>query len=337
MKAKLSELTIKGIILRIIRRVNLFDSVSQKIMFHMVTNQAWRETLNKFYSELNFDEKSVFHTIFYKTFKHDKVNTLEGIWIVQFLNSQIKLPFRKEKSWLDWENAISIAGHDVDVKQTYETLLKSKYRPAVFFDVGANYGTHSLLFLAQGVKTVSFEPNPICKKEFDEFCRLNNLSGRMESVAVGEQNGLVDFWFPEKETWFGTILETTKDNLQRFDLQKLQVPLISLDDYVARSKLSPDLIKIDTEGNEISVIKGTAETIKTAKPLIIFESNQLSNKEELWKVFETMDYIVCTLPLLSQKQIIPLTLEEFKIVSDFNFLALPKNHQFLSDASNFQS
>ena len=33
-------------------------------------------------------------------------------------------------------------------------------KPKIFFDVGANYGTHSFIFQSQGVKAYSFEPNP---------------------------------------------------------------------------------------------------------------------------------------------------------------------------------
>lgn len=330
MKDKISELTTKGIILRIIRKVNLLDAVFQEIMSRMVASQNWREKLNKFYNKLNYDEKDIFHSIFYRTFEGKK-NTLEGFWIIQFLNSQIKLPFRKESSWLDWVNAVSIVGHDVDVKQTYEMLLESRYRPSVFFDVGANYGTHSLLFLAQGVTTISFEPNPICKEQFNQFCQLNNFSAQMKTVAVGDRNGTVDLWFPENATWLGTIVETTKNSLQELNLEKLQVPLISLDSYTIKSGLYPDLIKIDTEGNEISVIKGATETIKTAKPIIIFECNELNNKTDLWNAFDILDYTICTLPSLPKKQISPLNLKEFISKNNSNFIALTKNHSILSE------
>jgi FkbM family methyltransferase len=332
MKAKLSELTTKGIILRIIRRLSLLDSISQEAMFKLVTNQKWREKLNKFYNKLNADEKSCFHTIFHKTFKNEKINSLEGIWTTQFLNQELRMPLRKEKSWLDWENAISIVGHDIDVKQTYETLIKSKYRPTVFFDVGANYGTHSLLFLSQGIKAIAFEPNPVCKQEFEKFCELNNLAGQMESVAVGEKNGTVDFWFPEKATWLGTILESTKENLKEFELQKITVPLISLDNYTHEFSFFPDLIKIDTEGNEVSVIKGASRTIERTKPFIIFESNQLSNKEELWEIFQAINYTICKLPLLDIKHVIPFSFEKFIADDAFNYIALCNKHPILGSS-----
>ncbi len=327
----MSELTTKGIILRIIRRVKLFDSVSQRIMVRLVTNRNWRGKLNKFHNRLNLDEKGVFHNIFYKTFKGKKLNPLEGFWSAEFLNTQIKLPFKKESSWLDWENAISIIGHDTDVKQTYETLLESKYRSSVFFDVGANYGTHSLLFLAQGVTTISFEPNLICKEKFNQFCQINNPSGQMESVAVGEREGTVDFWVPEKATWLGTIVESTKNGLQEFDLEKFQVPLISLDSYTAKNELFPDLIKIDTEGNELSVINGATKTITKSKPIIIFECNHLSSKTDLWITFDVLGYALCSLPLLPQNHVSVLSLEDFLSADNFNYIALTKEHSIFAE------
>ena len=43
---------------------------------------------------------------------------------------------------------------------------------------------------------------------------------------------------------------------------------ISLDQYVAEKKISPDIIKIDVEGAEISVLAGARKTIKKFRPLI---------------------------------------------------------------------
>jgi FkbM family methyltransferase len=331
MKIKITELTPKGTILRIIRKLSVLDRLSQSLMTTLATNQNWCKKLNESYNKLSFDEKNVFHSIFYKTFRDDKLNAPEGIWTVIFLGKKIKLPLRKESAWLDWENAVSIVGHDTDVKITYETLLKSENPPATFFDVGANYGTHSLLFLTQGVTTISFEPNPACKEQFEIFCQLNELDGKLENVAVGNGEGTVDFWFPEKATWFGTILENSKDNFSHLpDLKKMQVPLITLDSYVKKSGISPDLIKIDTEGNEVNVIKGAVETITKAKPLIIFECNILNDKNQLWKIFEELDYSICTLPLLQNSQPTALNQSEFLSHEGFNLIAVPNSHSIFS-------
>lgn len=331
---KISRLSPTDIFVKVVRRIKPLDAVAQRVIRRMVTKSTEREKLNTYYQTLDYAGKNSFHQMFHRAFSNGTPNPLEGEWKINFLGSCIKLPFREKTSWLDWENAISILGHDVDVKRTYETLLKSKYRPTVFFDIGANYGTHSLLFISQGIKTVSFEPNPSCKKEFDEFCRLNEFSGQMENVAVSNEEGTVDFWFPEKETWLGTISESTKEGLRSDDLQKLRVPLITIDSYSTKSGLQPDLIKIDTEGNEVNVIEGATETIKKAKPLIIFECNDLSNRRDLQQTFNALNYQICLLPLLLNKPMISLNSDEFAIDDAHNYIAVPQAHSVLEQPTD---
>ncbi|CAA9891487.1 conserved hypothetical protein [Candidatus Methylobacter favarea] len=76
------------------------------------------------------------------------------------------MPLTSERFWLDWDTAVSITGHDIEIKQTYEALIGSSEPPELFIDIGANYGTHSLLFLVHQIKTITFEPNASCHDFF---------------------------------------------------------------------------------------------------------------------------------------------------------------------------
>jgi hypothetical protein len=73
----------------------------------------------------------------------------DGLWRLRFAGTQIVLPLRRESFWLDWGFALGVLGHDAEVKRTYEMLLLSD-RPDLFIDIGANYGTHSMLMAAAG-------------------------------------------------------------------------------------------------------------------------------------------------------------------------------------------
>jgi FkbM family methyltransferase len=317
----------KEFLLRSIRRLIFLNQPFQSLIRFMVARENLRKKLNKFYNRLNEDEKAVFHNLTSKAFTDGNREISDGVWVVEFLGKQIRLPLRNDKLWLDWDNAVSIVGHDPDVKSTYELLIKSDHAPRRFFDVGANYGTHTLLFLSQGIEAVAFEPNPACKKEFEEFCRLNKIDGKMEAVAIGAENKTVDFWFPKRETWLGTLVDTTKDFLsQNYDLEKIKVSLITMDEYTQKTGLNPDLIKIDTEGNELSVIRGAVNTITSHRPLIIFEANHLSNRKELWEVFKELKYTIAALPLESLQDFKTIPIEKFLVSKSNNFIALPNKH-----------
>src|SRR3954453_3735677 len=110
-----------------------------------------RRILNHYYGLLGDPAKSRFHARYAKIFRdQDGGRLAPGDWIVHFSDKVIRLPLRSSSLWLDWDSAISIVGHDIEIKQTYAELVKSDERPALFLDVGANYGTHSILLLSAG-------------------------------------------------------------------------------------------------------------------------------------------------------------------------------------------
>lgn len=333
MNVKLSSLTFTGIVLRIIRKIGILTHLSRKLVILLVDHPNWRNKMNRYYNKLNFDEKSVFHTIFYNIFRNGEEVKEGSYWNFVFLDKNIKLPLRKNMIWLDWEHVISFLGHNIEVKETYQTLMTSKKPPGIFFDIGANYGLHSLLFLSQGIFTVSFEPNPLCEKEFNEYCKINNYKGKMETVAVGDREKIAELWFPEKETWLGTIDENTKKEsyLLSKELKKLEVPIITIDNYVERNQIYPDLLKIDAEGYELKIISGAEQTIKRANPLIIFECNALNNKKEIWDQFLKLDYIISTLPLIKSKRAEILSFPDFVASKSINFIAIPGSHALLKN------
>lgn len=324
MRAKLSSLTLTGVILRIIRKSGFLSNASRNILRSIASRNNFRKILNKLYNKLNYDERSVFHTIFYNIFRNDEEIKEDGYWNFWFSGKIIKLPIRKNMIWLDWEHIVSFLGHNIEVKETYETFIRSG-NIKVFFDIGANYGLHSLLFLSQNIETISFEPNPACKIQFNEYCRINNFEGRMETVAIGEVEKKAELWFPEKETWLGTVDENTKKEnyLLSKNLTKIIVPMINIDQFVNEQKIYPDLIKIDAEGYEYKIILGAIETIKTKLPIIIFECNALNSKNDLWKIFKRLHYDISSLPVSNISSLNILDQENFLSHKDINFIAIP--------------
>ncbi|MEO6613348.1 MAG: FkbM family methyltransferase [Chitinophagaceae bacterium] len=317
-------MTITAFYLRIIRRVGFLNKYAQSVIRKKVMGVKSREKLNKWYNKRNIDEKVVFQNIFCKIFRNTNTTIEDGLWTVNFMGKEIVLPLKKESSWLDWDNAVSIVAHDPDVKITYENLLSRDKKIKTFFDIGANYGTHSMLFLSQGIRTISFEPNPGLKIQFENLCQLNNLAGNMESYAIGDTKGAVNLFFPTDATWLGTIVNSEVDFLKgSHELQKIEVPLITLDEYVQTHKIQPDLIKIDTEGNEINVLRGATEVIKNGHPLIVFESNSPKGRKEIWTFFNECKYKVYDLPFGNSSQL-PLPGEEFFNSQKFNFIAVPE-------------
>lgn len=322
-------MTITAFVLRVIRRIGILNRFSQSIIRRKVAKEGSRKSLNRWYNRRNSDEQAVFQNLYCKIFTKEKKKIADGTWLVKFKGKELILPLRDAYSWLDWDNAISIVAHDPDVKTTYVNLLANNPEIRTFFDVGANYGTHSLLFLCHGIKVISFEPNTGLKKQFDLFCELNNVRGNMENYAIGDKTGTVDFWYPENASWLGTIVTEAADSLKgHHNLEKLTVPLITLDGYTEEKGIQPDLIKIDTEGNEINVLRGATKLIDNRKPLIIFESNSRQGREVLWDFFLEKGYTLHDLPYGSGVDK-TLSMESFITSASFNFIAVPGDYSKL--------
>jgi FkbM family methyltransferase len=263
----------------------------------MAARRSSRQCLNLLYSALSRREKARFHALCNALFADGGAQLEDGSWIVKFAGKRLVLPLTAEGGWQEWDAAVAILGHDLEIKTTYANLLRWR-RPQLFFDVGANYGLHSLLFLVHGIRTVSFEPNANCHAYLRRVCELNNLVCNIQPVALSDVEGFTELWFPEKQTWMGTTDAHVRESLGKdFGLCSLEVEQTTIDNFVARHGCRPDLIKIDTEGSELPVLKGSRETLGSIRPLVIFESWP-EGRDGLFRMFEEVDYRISQLPLL---------------------------------------
>jgi len=246
-----------------------------------------------------------------------------GEWTIKFLDSKIILPLRSEYAWLDWDNAVSILGHDLEIKQTYAALLTSSQRPDCFMDVGANYGMHSMLFMSAGIAVVAFEPNPSCAACFKAIRDFNGFSGRLESVAVGNRIGTTELVYPERETWLGSVSSDVVSSLkERGNVKVQETQIKKLDDYFDDIPGGNIVIKIDVEGLELDVLQGASRILSTHSPRIIFESNDRSIRPDLCKTFEKYNYGIYSLPWWPSTTAKQLRAEEFFSNAAHNFIAI---------------
>jgi len=298
--------------------------LKQAIVLLISSNNFSRSRLNAYYRRLSASDRSAFRTKYAKIFRKFGFPAQSGAWHIEFLGKELKIALNADRMWLDWDTAVSVIGHDIEVKQTYEEILRSAERPSIFFDVGANYGTHSLLMASQGVKTYAFEPNSRCIRIGQEMLDDNGLAADWHHTAVGSQHGTVCLTYSERDTWNGSVSAATDDPYcEKNESAKEIVNLQCLDDYVDALGACRLLVKIDVEGFELDVIKGSERLLDTVKPLIVFESNLESDRSPVYEALRDRSYAIFDLPWSPTSRKGCLTSDAFLAHHGTNFLAAP--------------
>ena len=283
-----------------------------------------RRVLNAVYVKLTPFQRNLFYKAFAKIFRNSDLQGRGGSWNVIFADKPILMPLTSERFWLDWDTAVSIVGNDIEVKEAYEALICSPERPELFIDIGANYGTHSLLFLVHQIKTLTFEPNSSCHSYFMGLCKLNHVTPNLEPVALGEEKGYAVLSYPERDAWLGsTNAEVAKNLALTQELTTETVEQKTLDDYLAQIGQKRTLIKIDTEGNELSVLRGATRILRENRPKIIFECWNDGQRTHLFDFFNSLDYRICPGFWNPTDEVQPLTQTQFMASPATNYIAVP--------------
>jgi FkbM family methyltransferase len=140
-------------------------------------------------------------------------------------------------------------------------------------DVGAHLGALSMI-MAEKVgptgKIISFEPTPSTFLLLQKTVSINGQSAVVIPVrkAVSDKPGKAQFYVMGAEANNANSLSNNGDTQHKG--VPVDIDLTSIDLVKKEYQLSAiDLVKIDAEGAELSVLKGAIEVIKKDKPKII--------------------------------------------------------------------
>jgi FkbM family methyltransferase len=261
-------------------------------------------------------------TLLYKSraglFRDYERSIAPGQWRIESPPFHMSLPLRADWAWLDWNLALATLGHEWEIKDFYAQLLTSPFRPDLFCDIGANYGTHSALFLSAGTPCVAFEPNPDCYQYFQSVLALNKFPEvSWHQIALGDQNCDAILEFPVRDTWLGTIKPINA--AKKADTINIAVTVRRLDDLDI--PVCSTFCKIDTEGNELAVLRGGVRFFQERCCFFIFESHRGSDRSHLFDFIADLGFHVETLPVIDIQKHNALEKSAFVAAKKKNFLA----------------
>ena len=194
-----------------------------------------------------------------------------------------------------------------------ENILTSNKR---FLDIGSNLGIYSYYFRKKFRYINAFEP---LKEVSYGLKALNCKNIKVHNLAISNHKGELTLHVP---MLYGSP-SSGLASLEKRDLLS-QDRLVSIDTIDSFSFDDVSLIKIDVEGHELSVLRGSIETINRCKPVIIVEIEQRHNKLEIEDVFsEFLDLNYDGYFLIQNK---------LKSIDEFIYTKHQKN--YLEDPSN---
>ncbi len=187
----------------------------------------------------------------------------QGFFSGLFLLSLKGMNFGGGSSWSD-------SGEEWVVKHFARTM-KSKGRPAVFFDVGANVGDYALAsgnIMRQenfNYKILCFEP---AQKTFTELLKNTAANKNISpfNIALGEESGNKSLYSDGKESGLASLLKRDSDIVGREMDVVEEVKVDTLDSFCEKNSiLAIDFLKLDVEGNEYKVLAGAKKTLEEGR------------------------------------------------------------------------
>ena len=141
-------------------------------------------------------------------------------------------------------------------------------------DAGGYVGDTALLFSSYTDKNIHvFEASPSNMDIIRETIRLNHLDNIVPvSKALGEKSGTATFSLGERNSC-NSLVERPGYNYP----DHIEVPVVTLDDYVRENNIEVGLIKVDIEGGEQLLLRGAVETIRTQHPILLISIYHSAN------------------------------------------------------------
>ena len=217
----------------------------------------------------------------------------------------LRIPFKGKNIWLNityndigrGKEPIETFFDELEIKEKYLNLSGEDF----FVDVGAAYGSYTILALMQKAKVLAFEPNPtiymlLCVNIMDNMPLYPDLSLKTLRVVNA---GLSD---TQEILGYNNMYQTTYlDADTRIECKPLD--LFLNENKTIISKIT--LIKIDTEGMEYKVLIGAKHTIARDKPRLLIEIHDnvpwladklKGNKQRVIEFLKEYNYVIEEIP-----------------------------------------
>lgn len=178
-----------------------------------------------------------------------------------------------------WPNISILLGRagalEVAERANFCRLVRDR-KAGVFWDVGANIGSYSVDFLSAnaGGQVVALEPDGANADALRRTTDRSKLAICVLELAAYDSEGFLPFYFDDMTGTTGslTTIGGTTFNKRHFGVtpREGRVRTVTLDSLLTKYP-PPDIVKIDVEGAELSVLTGAASLLRDVRPVLLME------------------------------------------------------------------
>jgi FkbM family methyltransferase len=174
--------------------------------------------------------------------------------------------------------------HEPEVQNAIMAVVR---QGDVVYDIGAHVGTMALgaaLLAGDSGLVIAFDGDPENIARLHEHSARNGFENRfrVEHAAVWSRTAIDGIGFRRGATvrsQGGVEADGNRPVLASGEV--INVPAVSLDDFIATGGPPPQLVKIDVEGGECEVLRGGKELFAKDRPLVIVEVHQQQAAEKI--------------------------------------------------------
>lgn len=161
-----------------------------------------------------------------------------------------------------------------------------------FIDIGAHIGSvvSSVLTHIPSATIIAIEAIP------EKVVHLRRIfpTVQVHQVALGNSEGSVKFFIDTRRSGYSSLIHPAVKDAGK--IIEITVPITRLDQLIDSNSI--DAIKIDVEGAELEVLRGSVRTITRNRPIIMYESAPLTpvgmgvEKTQQWLFFKDINYVL---------------------------------------------
>jgi len=181
--------------------------------------------------------------------------------------SRLKQYYKYRRNWKKLRSRQTADNEDDHLAKELDFYSQLIKRKDLCFDIGANVGDKTNVFMRLGAAVVAVEPQESCWRVLKRRFKNDNVS--IEAVALADKEGTKTLFVDRSSTlssmsqdWIEAVKQSGRFSSRHKWDYKIPVQATTLDALIEKYG-KPVFCKIDVEGAEFEALQGLSQPIKT--------------------------------------------------------------------------